>query len=202
MPIIISFYLFPYFGVLVFLFFNFVLFFCNRRVMSISFVFIYACCVLVTDCQSLGCLVKECPNSGTIYCHPSCLVTVLHVVLFKWPDCDMSLGDQPHDNPYITIVYLFNTSVTVYRFPNILVYAQILIFSKCISLHMKVTKDNNIKGNNIFVLLIHMFHCNPAHKGAYCMSNVCCTLSCPALAYIVLIVTFPPFLSSWRKMKC
>ena len=27
---------------------------------------------------------------------------------------------------------------------------------------MKVTKDNNIKGNNIFVLFIHMFHCNTA----------------------------------------
>ena len=179
MPIIISFYSFLYFGVLLFLFFNFVLVSCNQRVMYISFVFIYTCCLLVTDSQSLGCPVNEYPNSGTIYCHPSCLVTVLHGGLFKWPDCNMYPGDQPHDNPYITIVYLLNTSVTIYRFPNILVFAQMLIFccqsSKCcIPLHMKVTKDNIIKGNNIFVLSILMFHCNTAPQG--CLLYVKCLL--------------------------
>ena len=83
--------------------------------------FSYTCCVLVTDRQSLGCLVTICSNSGTTYCHPSCLVTVSHVGLFKCQYCNLFPGD--HDSSYIIIAYLFNVSVAIYMFPNILVSA-------------------------------------------------------------------------------
>ena len=101
---------------------------------------------------------------------------------------------MPHDNPYITIVYLLNTSVRIYRFQNILVFAQILIFSKCISLHMKVTKDNNIKGNSIFVLFIHMFHCNTATQGCllYVKRLLYAVMPRPSL-YCTHCNTPPPF---------
>ena len=111
------------------------------------------------------------------------LCVAMQNMLFKWPDCNMFPSDQPHDNSFITIVYLLNTSVTIYRFPNILVFAQILICccqnSKCcIPLHLKVTKDKNIKSNNIFVLFIYMFHCNTAPQG--------CVLYVKRLLYAVM----------------